>query len=103
MTYVCPAWKLETDNYLLKLQRIKKKVLRNILKFQRCTPLRDLHTPFSQMYVYDYVTKLCRQGAEGLQNHENEHFRLIGQSEASDRKYKRLKFGGDQAYHRSSD
>jgi hypothetical protein len=40
--------------------------------------------------------------AEVLQNHENEHVRSIGQSEARHRKYKRLKLGDGQAYDRSS-
>jgi hypothetical protein len=35
--------------------------------------------------------------------HANEHVRSIGQSEATQRKYKRLKLGGDQAWDRSSD
>jgi hypothetical protein len=37
--------------------------------------------------VYDYITKLCRQQAEVLQNHENEHVRSIRQGEARRRKY----------------
>jgi hypothetical protein len=40
--------------------------------------------------------------AEVLQNHENKHAGGIGQGEARDRKYKRLKLGGGQAYDRSS-
>jgi hypothetical protein len=47
--------------------------------------------------------KLSRQQAEAIQNHENEHVRSIGQGEARQRKYKRLKLGGGQAYDRSSD
>jgi hypothetical protein len=43
------------------------------------------------------------QQAEVIQNHDNEHVRSIGQGEARDRKYKRLKLGGGQAYDRSSD
>jgi hypothetical protein len=66
----------------------------------RCTPARDLHTAFILPYVYDYITKLCRQQAEVIQNHENEHVRSIGQSEARRRKYKRLKLSGGQAYNR---
>jgi hypothetical protein len=57
---------------------------------------------FNLSYVYDYITKLCRQQAEVIQNHENEHVRGIGQSEARHRKYKRLNLGGGQAYDRSS-
>jgi hypothetical protein len=60
-------------------------------------------TAFDLPYVYDYVTKLCKQQAEIIQNHENEHVRSIGQGEAGHRKYKRLKLGGGHAYDRSSD
>jgi hypothetical protein len=35
-----------------------------------------------EYYVYDYVTKLCKQQAEVIRNHENEHIRGIGQGEA---------------------
>jgi hypothetical protein len=62
-----------------------------------------VHTGFDIPYAHDYVTKLCRRQAEVIQNHENEHVRSIGQGEASHRKYERLKFGGGQAYDRSSD
>jgi hypothetical protein len=30
MTYACPAWEIEADTYLLKLQRMQNKVLRTI-------------------------------------------------------------------------
>jgi hypothetical protein len=49
------------------------------------------------------ITKWCRQQAEVIQNHGNEHVRGIGQCESRHRKYKRLKLGGGQAYDRSSD
>jgi hypothetical protein len=49
------------------------------------------------------MTKLSRQQAEVIQNHENVNVRNIGQGEARHRKYKRLKLGGGQAYDRSSD
>jgi hypothetical protein len=58
---------------------------------------------FKIPYVYDYITKLCRQQAEVIQNNENEHVYGIGQGEARHRKYKRLKLGGGQAYGHSSD
>jgi hypothetical protein len=54
-------------------------------------------------YVYDYMSKLSRQQAEVIQNHENANVRNIGQGEARHRKYKRLKLGGGQAYDRSND
>jgi hypothetical protein len=52
--------------------------------------------------VFDYITKLCRQQAEVIQNHDNGNVRTIGQGDARHRKYKRLKLGGGQAYDRSS-
>jgi hypothetical protein len=58
---------------------------------------------FKIPYVCDYITKLCRQLAEVIQNHDNENIRNIGQCEARHGKYKKLKFGGGQAYDRSSD
>jgi hypothetical protein len=97
MTYACPAWELAADTYLLKLQRMQNKVLRTIGNFPWCTPVRDLHTAFNLLYVYDYITKLCGQQAEVIQNHENEYVRSIRQGEDRHRKYKRLKLGGDQA------
>jgi hypothetical protein len=36
-------------------------------------------------------------------SHSNPNVRVIGQGEAIHRKYKRLKLGGGQGYHRSSD
>jgi hypothetical protein len=54
------------------------------------------------MVVYDYITKLCRQQAEVIQNHDNKNVHTIGQGEARHRKYKRFKLGGGQAYDRSS-
>jgi hypothetical protein len=58
---------------------------------------------FHLPYVYDYMTKLCRQQAAVILNHGNENVRYIGQGEARHRKYKRLELGGGQAYDRSSD
>jgi hypothetical protein len=45
-------------------------------------------------YIYDYITKLCRQHAEVIQNHENADVHDIRQGKAQQRKYKRLKLGG---------
>jgi hypothetical protein len=55
------------------------------------------------IYIYDYLTKLCRQQAEVIKNHENANVRNVGQGEPRHREYKRLKLGGGQAYDRSSD
>jgi hypothetical protein len=61
-----------------------------------------LHKAFNIPYIYDYITKICRQQAEDIQHHENANVRNIQQGEAQYRKYKRLKLGGGQAYDRSS-
>jgi hypothetical protein len=76
-------------------------ILLTIANFPRCTLVRYLHATLNLPYVYDYITKVSRQQAEVIQNHENFYVRGIGQGEARYRKYKRLKFGGDQAYGRS--
>jgi hypothetical protein len=52
-----------------------------------------MHVAFQIPYVYDYITKSCRQQAEVIQNHENE---------APHRKDKRLKLGGGHVYDCSS-
>jgi hypothetical protein len=70
---------------------MKNKVLRTIGNFPRCTPVRVLHTAFDFLYAYDCIRKLCRQQAEVIQNHEDEHIRSIGQGEARHRRYKSLK------------
>jgi hypothetical protein len=48
---------------------------------------------FNFLYIYDFITMLCRQQAEVMQNHHNTNFRSTGQGEAQRRKYKRLKLG----------
>jgi hypothetical protein len=71
-----------------------------------CAPLggRNLqfennwHKALRIPYIYDYIRKLSRQHAEVIQNHENVNVCNTGQGEARHRKYKRLKFGGGQAY-----
>jgi hypothetical protein len=102
LTYANPALESASDTHLLKLQRLQNKVLRTIGNFPTRRPVRELHTAFNIPYVYDFITKLCRQQAEVILNHDNENVRNIGQGEARRRKYKRLKLGGGQAYDRSS-
>jgi hypothetical protein len=92
MTYACPAWELAADTYLVRLQRLHNKILCIIVNLPRCTPVCDVHTAFS----------LCMYTIIQTRNHENEHVRSIGQSEARHRKYKSLKLGGGQAYDCSS-
>jgi hypothetical protein len=67
----------------MKLQRLQNKVLRTIGKFPRNTPVRDMHISFQILYVYDYITKLCRQQARVIQHYENIHVHNIGGVEAS--------------------
>jgi hypothetical protein len=85
--------------------RREYKVLRTIGNFPRRTPVRDLHMAFKfpHIYIYNYITKLCRQQAEVIQNHENANVRNTGQGEPRHRKYKRFKLGGSKLYDRSSD
>jgi hypothetical protein len=99
MTYACPACEFAVESHLLKLQRLQNRVLRTIGKR---TTVRDLHVAFKIPYVYDYITKLCRQQAEVIQNHDSEIVRNIRQGKARHRKYKRLKLGGGHVYDRSS-
>jgi hypothetical protein len=77
----------------LKLQRLQNRVLGTTGNFPRRTLVRELHKALCIPYVYDYMTKLSRQQAEVIQNHENANVRNIGQGEARHRKYKRLKLG----------
>jgi hypothetical protein len=44
---------------------------------------------FNIPYIYDYITKLCRQQAEVIQNHENANARNIEQGEAQRSKLNR--------------
>jgi hypothetical protein len=73
------------------LQKLQNKVLRTIGNIPRRKSVRDMHKAFQIPYVYDYITKSCRQQPEVIQNHENENIRYTGQGEARHRKYKRLK------------
>jgi hypothetical protein len=77
MTYAYPVWELAADTHFLILQRLQNKVFRITGNFPKCTMVRDLNADFNLLYVYNYITKLCRQQAEAIQNHENEHIRRI--------------------------
>jgi hypothetical protein len=79
------------------LQLLQNKIFLTIENFSRPTSVRDLHMAFKLPYIYDYITKLCRQQAKVIQNHENANIRNIAQGEARHRKHKRLKLGGGQA------
>jgi hypothetical protein len=71
MTYAYPAYELAAESHLLRLQRQQTKVLRTIGSFQRRASVLDMHVTFQIPYIYDYITKLCTQQAEIIQNHEN--------------------------------
>jgi hypothetical protein len=103
VTYACATWEFAADTHLLKLQILQNKVLLTTGKFPNCTPVREFHVAFQVPCIYDYTTKLCRQQAKVIQNHENANVRDIGKGEHRQRKYKRPKLGGNQAYGRSSD
>jgi hypothetical protein len=103
MTYACPTWECAADAHLLKLQRLQNRVLHAIGNLERCTPVRELQLAFQIPYVYHYITKLCRTQAEVILNHVNPNVHGIGQGEARQRKYKRLKLGDSQAYNHSAD
>jgi hypothetical protein len=101
MTYVCPAWEFAAESHLSKLQRLQNRILRTIGNFPRRTSVRDLHVAFQISYVYDFITKLYRQKAEVIQNHDNENVRNIGQGDTRHRMYKRLQLGDGHVYDRS--
>jgi hypothetical protein len=81
MTYDSPTWEFAANTLLMKLQRLQKKVLHTIGHYPWSTSVRDLHMTFKIPYVYDYITKLCKQQAKVIQYHDNENVRNIGQSE----------------------
>jgi hypothetical protein len=100
LTYANPAWEFASDTHLIKLQRLKNQVVHTIGNYRRRTPV---HLAFQILFIYEHITKLCRQQAEVIQNHDNVNVCTIGQIESRHRKYKRLKLFGGQAHNRSSD
>jgi hypothetical protein len=62
--------------------------------------MRKMHVAFQILYIYDYITKLCRTQAEII--HKNENVRNIGQGKTPHRKHRRLKLGGGHLYDLSS-
>jgi len=81
--------------------RLQNKILRTIGNLLRGTPTRDMHVACKVPYLYDFITKLCRQQATVTPNHENANVYNIGQGEAQHSRYKRLKLGSSQTYDRS--
>jgi predicted nucleic acid-binding Zn ribbon protein len=59
-----------------------------------------MHVTFQLPYIYNYITKSCRQQAKVVQNYENDPY--MGQGEAQQGKYRRLKLGGSHVYDCSS-
>jgi hypothetical protein len=78
MTQACSVCEFAADTHQIKLQRLQNKVLRTTGNFPRCTLVHEMHMAFHLQYVYDYKTKLCRQQAEVILNHDNENFRYSG-------------------------
>jgi hypothetical protein len=58
---------------------------------------------FNFLYVYDYVAKLCRQKAAGIQNHGNEHVSSIGQDKSHIENIKGLNLVAVKFFYRSND
>jgi len=58
ISYVCTAWEFAADNYLLKLQRMRNKVLHTVSNLPRRKPNRALHLTFKIPYDYDYASKI---------------------------------------------
>jgi hypothetical protein len=79
MTYAYLTWEFAAESHLLKFQRLENKVLCTIENFPKFTPVRDLHIAFKLPYIYDYITKLYRQQAEVVANHEEANIGNIGQ------------------------
>jgi len=63
-------------------QHLQNKVLHTIGNLPRCTPIGNLHVAFKIPYLYDFITKLCRQQATVILHHENVNIHNIGQGEA---------------------
>jgi hypothetical protein len=97
MTYACPPGNLRQNVTYWNCSACKIRFSAPLAIF------RGAHRFTISMklpYIYDYMTKSCRQQAEIIQNHEN--VRYIGHGEARHRKYKRLKLRGGHVYDCSS-
>jgi hypothetical protein len=87
ITYSYLSWELVANTYVLKLQRLRNYRFSALSVIFQGARRSAMHTAFNLPSVYDYITKLCSQQAEIIQNHENGHVRSIGQGEARHRKY----------------
>jgi hypothetical protein len=90
LTHACPAWEFAADSHILKSQRLQNRVLGTVGNLPRRIPTRDLHMAFKSPYLYDFITKLCRQQKIVTLNHDNVNIRITGQGKARHQKYKRL-------------
>jgi hypothetical protein len=86
----------------MKLQRLQNKVLRTIGKLPRRTPIRELNMAFKIPYVYDYITKLCRQQAEVIKIMIMRMFIILGKAKPDIGSIRGLNKAAVKAYDRSS-
>jgi hypothetical protein len=61
--------------------------------FSRRTQVRNLHIAFRLQNVYGYITELCGQQAEVVQNQKGTNFHNVRKSKAQRRKHKTLQLG----------
>jgi hypothetical protein len=59
------------------------RVLRTIGSLTRRTPTRDLHMAFKILCLYDLITKLCREQATVIINHEHVMFGTLAKAKMS--------------------
>jgi hypothetical protein len=98
MTYACPTWEFAANTPSVQIAESVKQGSPHHWQFSKVhTLVRELHKAFSILYIYNYMTRLCRKQAQTIQNHGNANVRNIGQGEPRHRKFKRLKLGGCQA------
>jgi hypothetical protein len=87
MIYACPAWKFSAHTHFLKSRRLQDKLLRTISKFPKGTPVCELHMAFQVPYIYNYITTLCWQQEQVIQNYESANAHDITKGEARHIKY----------------
>jgi hypothetical protein len=77
LIYACPTWKHATDAQVLKLEY---STLSEILTGAHRPSVARMRLSKS-LYVYVYITKLCRTQAEVILNNVNPNILGIGQGE----------------------
>jgi hypothetical protein len=85
----------------LKLQHLQNRVLHGDGKFDRSIPIRNLHVALKIICVCEYKAKFCKIQTGVIHIHKNPNVCAIRQGEAMQKKSKRPKFGGGQAYEHS--